>query len=172
MQVRPAVIEDARRVAEVHVWSWQTGYHGLLPQPFLDELRPSQRVPRWTRIIQQDAWPRQGTLVAEDVGEVVGFANFCPTRDDDHDYVEVGEITSIYVLPAAWRCGVGRQLMTAAMLALRSADFASATLWVLEGNVRAIRFYERLGWQPDGTVKDDAIGGIEIRELRYRWEFS
>lgn len=152
--------------------SWQTGYHGLLPQPFLDGLHPSQRVPRWTMLIQQAEWPCRGTLVAEDAGEVVGFASLCPTRDDDHDSVAVGEIASIYVLPSAWRRGVGRRLMTAATLELRAADFASATLWVLEGNVHAIRFYERLGWRPDGAVKDDVIGGIAIRELRYRREFS
>ncbi|GAA2878309.1 hypothetical protein GCM10020220_080100 [Nonomuraea rubra] len=51
--------------------------------------------------------------------------------------------------------------MTMAMLALRTADFASATLWVLEGECPArFGFYERLGWQPDGGVKDDVIGGI------------
>lgn len=152
--------------------SWQKGYHGLLPQPFLDGLRPSERVPRWKLIIQQTTWPCRGTLVAEDAGDVVGFADLCPTRDDDHDPVEVGEIASIYVLPAAWRCGVGRQLMAAAMLTLRAANFSSATLWVLEGNVHAIRFYERMGWQPDGAVKSAVIGGSAIRELRYRCEFS
>ncbi|SDJ78357.1 Acetyltransferase (GNAT) family protein [Nonomuraea maritima] len=152
--------------------SWQKGYHGLLPQPFLDGLHPSQRVPRRKLIIQQAAWPCRGTLVAEDARDVVGFTDLCPTRDDDRDAVEVGEIGSFYVLPAAWRRGVGRELMTAAMLALRAANFSSATLWVLEGNVRAIRFYERMGWQPDGAVKNAVTGGIAVRELRYRCEFS
>ena len=34
MHVRPATVDDAGRVAEVHVLSWQVGYRGLLPQPF------------------------------------------------------------------------------------------------------------------------------------------
>ena len=172
MHVRPATVDDAGRVAEVHVLSWQVGYRGLLPQPLLDGLHPAQRVPRWSATLQQAAWPRRGTLVADDAGDVVGFADLRPTRDDDEDWVDVGEITSFYVLPTAWGRGVGRQLMAGAVRTLGAGGFASATLWVLETNVRAIRFYDRGGWAPDGAVKDDLWGGAAIRDLRYRRELD
>jgi ribosomal protein S18 acetylase RimI-like enzyme len=168
MRIRPAAVTDAERIAEIHVRSWQAGYRGLLPQPFLDGLRPSERAPRWTMIVQQAAWPHQGTLVADDAGEVVGFTDFRPTRDDDQNPAEVGEITTLYVLPAAWGRGIGRQLMIAAVDALSTAGYTSATLWVLATNTRAIRFYDRSGWKPDGTRKDDVVGGTTISELRYR----
>ena len=172
MHVRPATVDDAERVAEVHVLSWQVGYRGLLPQPLLDGLHPAQRVPRWTVTLQRAAWPQRGTLVADDAGDVVGFADLRPSRDDDEDPVEMGEVTSFYVLPSVWGRGVGRQLMAGAVLALGAGGFASATLWVLETNVRAIRFYAGLGWAPDGAVTDDICGGAAIRDLRYRRELS
>ncbi|WP_018503641.1 N-acetyltransferase [Parafrankia discariae] len=53
---------------------------------------------------------------------------------------------------------------------LGAAGFASATLWVLETNTRAIRFYTRLGWQPDGAVRDEVVGGAAIRDVGYRRE--
>ncbi|MEV4802986.1 GNAT family N-acetyltransferase [Nonomuraea sp. NPDC049421] len=171
MRVRRAIAEDAERVAEIHVRSWQQAYHGLLPQPLLDGLQPAQRVPQWQRLIQQAGWPRRATLVAEDEGAVVGFAGLCPTRDDDDDPEQVGEVAAIYALPAVWGRGIGRGLMAESMRTLREAGFSSAGLWVLEGNARAIRFYERMGWRRDGAVKDAVIGGLEVRELRYRCAF-
>lgn len=152
--------------------SWQVGYRGLLPQPLLDGLHPAQRVPRWTATMRQAAWPGRGTLVADDAGDVVGFADLRPTQDDDQDPVEVGEIDSFYVLPAAWGQSVGRHLMAAAVRTLGAAGFASATLWVLETNARAIRFYAHLGWEPDGAVRDEVLIGTAIHDLRYRRELS
>jgi RimJ/RimL family protein N-acetyltransferase len=58
--------------------------------------------------------------------------------------------------------------VAAAVDGLRQARFTTATLWVLEGNGRARRFYERAGWAPDGTHKDDVLAGTPIREVRYR----
>ncbi|MFG1696675.1 GNAT family N-acetyltransferase [Nonomuraea sp. NPDC049309] len=81
---------------------------------------------------------------------------------------DAGRIAAIHVLPAAWKRGAGHRLMTEAMRTFGQAGYASATLWVLEGNDRAIGFYERAGWRPDGAVKDAVIGGRPVREPRYR----
>jgi hypothetical protein len=58
--------------------------------------------------------------------------------------------------------------MQACLASLYEAGFAEATLWVLDKNVRARRFYERGGWRPDGTSKDDAREGFTLHEVRYR----
>ena len=47
MLIRPAEPDDALDVARVHVRSWQTGYHGLLPAAYLDQLRPEERAQRY-----------------------------------------------------------------------------------------------------------------------------
>ncbi|MCK9877358.1 GNAT family N-acetyltransferase [Frankia sp. Ag45/Mut15] len=166
--VRPAGVGDVEQVAEVHVLSWQVGYRGLLSQSLLDGLRAVQRVPRWTAVVGQAAWPGRGVLVADDGGEVVGFASLYPSADLDQDSSGVGEVGSFYVLPAAWGRGVGGQLMAAALRTFGAAGFTSATLWVLDTNTRAIGFYAHRGWEPDGAVRDDAVGGITVRDLRYQ----
>jgi hypothetical protein len=40
--------------------------------------------------------------------------------------------------------------MERAVEELRAAGFAGATLWVLQSNARARRFYGVAGWQTDG----------------------
>ena len=167
MQVQPAETDDAGGIAAVHVKSWQEAYRDLLPQDFLDGLAPGYRGAMWARILSNPG-QRDRTVVVKDAGKVVGFANVCPSRDDDATAATVGELTSIYLLSSVWGQGVGRQLMTAAVSALVEDGFSEATLWVLEGNSRARRFYEAVGWHADGSVKEEPIGGVTIHELRYR----
>jgi hypothetical protein len=48
VHVRPARPDDAAAVAGVHVRSWQAGYRGLLPDAYLEALRPEDRMDRYT----------------------------------------------------------------------------------------------------------------------------
>lgn len=175
VHIRRAVVGDAERIAEVDVRSWQGAYRGLLPQAPLDALDPAQRVPGWTEIVEQSAWPQRGVLVVMDEGDgVVAFAELRPTRDADHDPGEVGEIVAFYVLPDCWRRGIGAQLMSTSVEALRVAGFAYATLWVLETNVRATTFYTAMGWRRDGASEDTIsnLGRVPIRYVRYRRDWD
>ncbi|MEV6149603.1 hypothetical protein AB0L53_04610 [Nonomuraea sp. NPDC052129] len=53
-------------------------------------------------------------------------------------------------------------------MALAQAGYEKATLWVMEANVRARRFYESNGWHSDGSVKQDETRGFVLTEIRYR----
>jgi hypothetical protein len=48
LSVRRAGPGDEAEVAGVHVRSWQAGYRGLLPDRYLDALRPEDRMGRYT----------------------------------------------------------------------------------------------------------------------------
>jgi RimJ/RimL family protein N-acetyltransferase len=58
--------------------------------------------------------------------------------------------------------------MDGAVAGLAQFGYVEATLWVLDANARARRFYERAGWAPDGAVMTDDSRGFRIREVRYR----
>jgi ribosomal protein S18 acetylase RimI-like enzyme len=94
-------------------------------------------------------------------------ANGCPDPPPD---ANVAEVASFYVLPVLWGQGIGRELMTAALRTLASADFGEASLHVWDGNRRAIAFYIRLGWTWDGSESVDEIGDRRLTSLRYRHE--
>lgn len=160
-------MDDAGALAAVRVRSWQAAYAGLIPQDYLDRLSVAGRAELWKRVLAATAWPSTGTLVAELGGRVVAFASIGPCRDEDQDTAAVGEVTSIYALPEAWGRGIGRALMDAAVLSLTDAGFAAATLWVLDTNQRARRFYEAGGWRPDGALKSVDRGEFALQEVRY-----
>jgi ribosomal protein S18 acetylase RimI-like enzyme len=168
MGVRSASAADAERIAQIHVLGWQGGYQGLMPPEYLAGLDPGgERLARWSRTLAGQDWPRSGTFVVSgDSGEVAGFAHAGLARDEDAD--GAGEIWAIYLDPAEWGRGLGRELMGAVLSQLAGAGFRQATLWVLDTNARARRFYEAAGFRSDGAVKVDDSRGFPLRELRYR----
>jgi GNAT superfamily N-acetyltransferase len=80
----------------------------------------------------------------------------------------VGELQSLYVVPAEWGSGAGGRLHEAALDGMRALGARHATLWVVEANTRARRFYERQGWEPDGETKQTKLSDLDLTELRYR----
>ena len=67
--------------------------------------------------------------------------------------------------PRSWGAGHGSALHEAAMDHLAKEGFGEAVLWVLEGNERARRFYERRGWRADGA-RGDFWGATRVRLRR------
>ncbi|WP_281425952.1 GNAT family N-acetyltransferase [Polymorphospora rubra] len=103
---------------------------------------------------------------SEDDG-VPGFVSVSPSRDPDLDPGFVGEIQAVYLLPEYWGQGVGQLLMAAGLRRLGEAGYHEVTLWVLETNWRARRFYEAGGWRVDGSTKTDSSRGFRLAEIRY-----
>jgi len=139
----------------------------MVPQALLDSLSVDQRAGRWREQLADLDPPRSVCLVAEEGGEVIGFARTNPSRDADADD-GTGELAAIYLRPDHWDRGVGRALLVAAAAQLAAAGFRTATLWVLTANERALAFYERSGWAADGATQITDIGGAPVPELRYR----
>ena len=83
---------------------------------------------------------------------------------------EVGELYALYVAPAWWSAGAGRALMGSVLAALEAERYRRVILWVLAGNARARRFYDRAGFAPDGGTNIlTGLGGV--LEVRYSRDF-
>lgn len=163
--VRPVREPDVAAVVDVQVETWQAAYTGIVPDGFLRAMSRAERVDRHLQRLREPD-EREAYLLAEVDGEVVGFVRVAPCRDDDHDPGHTGEVWALYVRPAHWSSGVGRALMDAGLDALRRFGFTTVTLWVLEDNVRARRFYEVAGFATDGARQVLDLGG-PVAEVRY-----
>jgi GNAT superfamily N-acetyltransferase len=164
MLLRLAEPEDAMAVARVHVRSWQAAYRMLLPDDYLDQLRPEDRAEKYdfANSDPQKPW----TLVAVEEGLIYGFATTAPSRDPD--LADYGELCALYVDPEQWGRGIGVILVSAARARLFQLGFRNAFLWVLAGNVRAGRFYQIDGWTPDGLRRTDSVWNVTVHEIRYQ----
>jgi ribosomal protein S18 acetylase RimI-like enzyme len=163
VQVRPAQVEDAAAIADVHVRTWQAAYAHVFGAERLAELDVQVRTTVWQRWLEEPQ-PHWAVFVAEEQGRVVAFG----WAGESREAADEGELYAIYALPEAWGSGAGPALMDAALASLRDAGFREAILWVLEDNPRARRFYERHGWQTDGARREGGHLGVEVVEARYR----
>lgn len=171
---RGIALREARRgdelaVAELHVRSWQEAYRELMPAEFLAALDPRDRARRYTFGASGPAAPTTVLAVLGDraTGErLAGFVTFGASRDEDAR--GLGEVYALYVDPDRHRGGAGRLLMAEARRRLHEAGFAESILWVLRGNDRAARFYEREGWVLDGGTREEQPYGIVSNVRRFR----
>jgi GNAT superfamily N-acetyltransferase len=158
--IRAATVADAEALTDLHLDAWDEAYAGLVDDAILGERRRrrAERISTWRRII---AATTSTELVADDPavpGRLVGFASTGPGRDDD-PALPPCELMALYVRVERYDTGLGRALLTAAL------GDAPSYLWVLDGNERAIRFYERQGFVFDGATRADELG-VELRMVR------
>jgi GNAT superfamily N-acetyltransferase len=165
MQIRTASPVDAEAITDVHIASMREAYRDLLPAEELARIDPRDRADRWCDHL---AGGSSITLLAEVDGRPVGFVSFGACRDEDVSPEAVGEVMAIYVRPEAWGTGIGEALMRAALAQLRGGCSVEVVLWVIEGNPRAVRFYERLGFRPDGSVRLRELFGTPTAIVRLR----
>jgi GNAT superfamily N-acetyltransferase len=163
LDIRLARPEDAVAVAQVHVRAWQTAYRNLLPGQYLDGLRAEDRAARYD-LANRDP-TRPSTLVAVDAESICGFATVaCAGQGDAPD---CGELCALYVSPERWGCGIGVALVRAARNRLLLLGYRQAVLWILLGNARAERFYQRDGWTCDGLQRTATVWDATVEEVRY-----
>ncbi len=134
-----------------------------MPNDVLEGQSIEKREERWRRTISEPNAKGQ-TPVADRDGEIVDWASSGPGRDER--FSDQGELGGLDSHPSALSTGVGHALISAVELALSEDGFASASLWVLDGNARSASFYERHGWSEDGNVKLDERPDMTLFERR------
>lgn len=145
---------EIRGKAYVHWKSWQDTYAGLIDQSYLE----NHTIEKCTEIAFR--W-LDNLFVAKKNDKVVGFVGYGACIDES--LPDAGEIFSIYVLKEYYDKKIGYALMCAALEKL--CKYRNVVVWVLEGNYRAIKFYEKCGFRFDGTKKEIMLGTVKT-ELR------
>jgi ribosomal protein S18 acetylase RimI-like enzyme len=165
MRIRTATAADAEAITDVHLASMREAYRGLFPAEALARLDHHDRANRWRDHLTAVS---STTLIAEADGRPVGFVDFGVCRDEDLSPGSFGEVMAVYVRPEAWGHGVGRALAREALDRLRAGGLDPVVLWVIEGNHRAIGFYERLGFVRDGAIRHREMFGTPAAVVRLR----
>ena len=156
LTARRATAADAARIADLAVRAWEAAYRGLLPDQLLDARTVAGEQAAWGAYLEQEP-DGFATWLSRD-----GFARTGPSEDVEG----AGEVYGLYVDPARIGTGAGRALFADAVGELAARGFRLATVWVFEGNERALRFYRSAGFEPDGGRKLDPAHGVP--ELRLR----
>ena len=167
MRYRQATLHDAAAVAALHADSWRTHYRGAYRDEYLDGDIVKDRLNVWQQRLS-DPPANQFVVLAEDDGELVGFACAYGAHDDTWGTL----LDNIHVSTELHRSGIGSGLMNEVMAWCR-ANYADVGLylWVLHQNDRARSFYQQHGGSDQGGEFGTAsAGGGQIHRHRYAWK--
>lgn len=160
--IRHAVTGDSKVLGDIHSQSFRRAYKGIIPESILDNFTAEKR----EKYIQKSLVDGTEEYILIFTGkEPAGFMCIGKCRDEDLDS-SFGEIWGIYIQPAYWNQGIGTELIRWGIRELKGRGYKKASLWVLEENLNARKFYEKLGFEHDGTVKEINIGKL-LNECRY-----
>jgi ribosomal protein S18 acetylase RimI-like enzyme len=143
IELRSAVLADAAAIAEVVQRSRSEGFKDVLPESSLEEPLEG-RVNLVTRDLVDEA---RSTIVAVAGPDIVGMCTYDAwMRDDPPGPEDVSEITDLYVDPAAWRSGVGRDLIEVTLDDLRQRGSREVVVVTFAKAERALAFYAAAGF--------------------------
>lgn len=163
LTIRPARPADAAEIARVYIESWQDTYPGSLSNALLSSMRLGSQTGRWRAAITQ------GEMVLAAIHEphgIVGMASAGPARDRSMGFD--GEVYTLYVDPAFYGRGAGRELLTAAFAGLRRRGCKSCVIWAHARN-NARFFYEAMGGRliAERTAR---MAGDTVPEAGFGWK--
>lgn len=154
VKVRPAVLDDEAALLKVEKSAWDSS-SGF----------PSLRDPDATKFFDVGYRRVEIHHVAEYDGEVVGYARLAPSSDRSESAHVLG-IHGLAVAPWARRFGVATALMDGVEVEARRRGARKIALGVLGHNDKAMRLYQRCGYQIEGRLREEFyIDGAYVDDL-------
>jgi ribosomal protein S18 acetylase RimI-like enzyme len=146
---------DASRLAEVEPLFKAMHEHHRAGGPRAAEVRPFRSADAaWERRLAHYRGlfeaRRAHLILAEEDGRAIGYAMVSEIGGQAtlQTGARMAELESLSVLPDERGAGVGTALMAATHELVRELGIDELMLYVMDGNERALRFYERYGMRP------------------------
>ena len=151
MIVRNAEFEDMKRMGHIMSVSFKTAFSGFITQQTLDVCAQEDN-----GVALLEGIYREGNMHFL-IGENSGMLVWQKVQDS-------AEIVAIHSLPESWGTGLGHAVLTEA---LNQIGHRPVFLWAFKDNKRARRFYEKHGFQWDGTERvSEFDGALEVRYVK------
>ncbi|CAB3759458.1 GNAT family N-acetyltransferase [Burkholderia puraquae] len=160
--LRAATAQDANHIARLHTLSWQTAYNHILPAAYLSDEVPAEHAIRWRQYLDRNETEWGLVLIAEVDGVPVGFVSAERPVDPALGVL----LDCLHVHPSHHGIGTGKRMIEAVRAWARTLGADKVHLKVLDGNERAIGFYEHNGWQRAG-IETSRIGHTEVTDRIY-----
>jgi len=168
IRVEVAGERDLRRIAAIHVDSWQDAFRGIVPDAVLTGHSVERSLELWRGNF--DRYPGNLTI-ARQGDSVVGFCCAGPAVNQAKNAPFEFQIYALHTSPALRRRGIGAALLRQALARCRAGGMTRAIVWTLDQLVLSRRFYEREGGQPAKTGVW-TVGEFTLPEVAHGWTFA
>ncbi len=165
--IRSARESDAEAIAKLHAESWRASARGIMSDSYLDDEVYADCRALWRGRLGNPDSPYL-TLVAVQRDGLHGFICLKPNADGQWGTL----LDNLHVDPDLCGRGLGEALMRVGVTQVEQlVPGRPMHLLVFEPNLRARRFYQRLGGREAGVVDAPLPeGGRTTRALRLAWD--
>ena len=158
--IRLATLYDAKCCADIHAKSWEFAYRDIVSKDIID--KHNIRWPMiWDKMLANNTNSHY-VVIYDSI--IIGFLTIAISRDDDLNK-SFYEIIGLYLSPQYISRGFGKLTMDWIKQEVKSRGYDKISLWVLEENTHARKFYEKAGFKADGKNKPSGLA--DAREVRY-----
>ncbi|NYB75237.1 GNAT family N-acetyltransferase [Sedimentibacter hydroxybenzoicus DSM 7310] len=159
--IRYANLNDVEALGKIHSESSQAGFKGIIEDNILYDVFSLER--RTNRFINELSIGEPKTAIAFENDQPAGLISFgkCRYGNNDESWTEIWRV---YLIREFWGSGIAKDLIEWGINEIRKTGIKNIELWVLEENMRARSFYEKMGFKHDNTF---IISDSDDKELRY-----
>ena len=161
--IRKRTKEDCKAIAHIVTIGWNETYKGIVPDWFLKELINNEEL-RAKKIYDEFDINNNNQLVLEVDDEVVGFANFGVSNDEE--FKNCGEILALYIIGKYKGNGFGKKLVEESAKELKLLGFDKMIIACLKGNP-SNEFYKHIGGI---YIKDGVYKRLDLPENVYYFD--
>jgi GNAT superfamily N-acetyltransferase len=148
IRYRTATSTDAADLSELGAHTFTDTFGHLYQPDDLDIFLQNHSPENWVRELNDPAFEVQ---VAEQDGKLVGYAKLGPPHLPFEPRGEAAELRQLYVVEEMKGQGVAHALINWVIDRARDKRADNLYLSVFTENHRARRFYEKYGFEPEGT---------------------
>jgi GNAT superfamily N-acetyltransferase len=165
--IRPAVLDDALEIAEIHYLGWKSAYAGVVSDEQIAAKQPEKRLDYWKHKMQDG---QNLVLVGQDEadGPILGFIYGGPVLDHEITREIEGqsklkdfdcEINIVHCRHAMQGKGLGRALIAAIAHHWQVGGRRALMLWAFRDNDYR-KIYDKLGGQVFAEGVDDGAPDV------------
>jgi ribosomal protein S18 acetylase RimI-like enzyme len=148
VEFRPATAADAERLADLGAHTFTQTFGHLYQADDLETFLQNHSPENWDKELNDPAFE---VRVAESDGRLVGYVKLGPPHLPFEPRGEAAELRQLYVVEEMKGHGVAQTLMEWVIDRARDRRADYLYLSVFTENHRARRFYEKYGFEPEGT---------------------
>lgn len=161
--IRKNELKDQEQMAHIKIDGWRTAYDKIIAAKYLNALDYKSQTERYINSFDEY---KDLVLVAVRNDEVLGYSCFDPKeKEEKFD----SELVSLYIKPSEKGKGIGTALVRETAKELIAQGKKNMIIWCLADNIKAIKFYEKLG----GKKVEEKIAKIgDEKYLEYGYYFD
>lgn len=155
--IRKVTNGDEKALAFIQTESWKSAFKGIVQEELLSKCTELDRAKNMYRSLLLKE--KGNGYLLEVNGKPHCIAYWNSSRESDMS--EYAELICIHSLEDNWHKGYGSKMMERVLSDVKDSGYSKIMLWVFEENSRAIGFYKKYGFVPNGR-KQASFGTTEI----------